>query len=85
MNRDEIVEMLKDNVCKVEFTKVNGDKRLMTCTLQESFLPPAKKDDPLTQKKVREINPEVVSVWDTNAKGWRSFRVANVIEMSADA
>jgi hypothetical protein len=57
----------------------------MTCTLQESFLPPAKKDDPLTQKKVREINPEVVSVWDTNAKGWRSFRVANVIEMSADA
>ena len=85
MNRDEIVEMLKDNVCKVEFTKVNGDKRLMTCTLQESFLPPAKKDDTLTQKKVREINPEVVSVWDTNAKGWRSFRVANVIEMSADA
>ena len=85
MNRDEIVEMLKSNVCKVEFTKVNGDKRLMTCTLQESFLPPAKKDDPLTQKKVREINPEVVSVWDTNAKGWRSFRVANVIEMSADA
>ena len=85
MNRDEIVEMLKGNVCKVEFTKVNGDKRLMTCTLQESFLPPAKKDDPLTQKKVRDINPEVVSVWDTNAEGWRSFRVANVIEMSADA
>ena len=32
----------------------------------------------LTLKKVREINENVVSVWDVNAKGWRSFRVANV-------
>lgn len=79
MTRDEMMAQLKENVCVVEFEKVNGDKRVMTCTLQESVLPPAKKDDPITQKKVREVNQEVVSVWDTNAEGWRSFRVANVL------
>ena len=50
----------------------------MKCTLKESHLPTAKKDDPLSQKKVREINEEVLSVWDTKAQGWRSFRVENV-------
>ena len=85
MTRDKIEKMLKDNVCKVEFTKINGDKRLMTCTLMEDHLPPAKKADPLSQKKIRAINPEVLSVWDIERKDWRGFRVANVIEVKEDA
>jgi predicted DNA-binding transcriptional regulator YafY len=28
----------------------------------------------MSQKKVREVSDAVVSVWDVNAKGWRSFR-----------
>ena len=32
-------------------TKLNGDERKMPCTLIASFLPPAKKDDPMTQKR----------------------------------
>jgi len=35
----------------------------------------------LTQKKIRAINPEVCSVWDVNAQGWRSFRWDNVVEV----
>jgi hypothetical protein len=31
-------------------------------------------------KPVRKDNPAVQSVWDINAKGWRSFRWENVIE-----
>ncbi len=82
MNDDqktEILSNLKTGEVIVTFTKVNGDKRVMTCTLNETVLPPAKKDEPLTQKKVREINPEVCSVWDVNAQGWRAFRWDNVI------
>ena len=45
-------------------------------------MPVATKTDQLSQKKVREVNPEVVSVWDTNATGWRSFRVANVTNVN---
>jgi len=79
--REQIVEQLKTAECVVTFTKVNGERREMPCTLQEDRLPPAKKDEPISQKRVREINPEVVSVWCTDKNSWRSFRVENVIEV----
>lgn len=76
--RDKMVSMLKDSICKVSFTKVNGETRNMTCTLKESVIPAATKKDPLSQKKVRAVNEEVIPVWDTTAEGWRAFRVENV-------
>ena len=80
--REEIVNKLKQGLLEVTFNKVNGDERVMTCTLQEGVIPAATKKDPLSLKKIREVNPEVVSVWDTNATGWRSFRVANVTNVN---
>ena len=65
---------MEQNVMVVDFTKLNGDKRVMTCTLREDIKPRATKDDTMSQKKVREMSDAVVSVWDVNAKGWRSFR-----------
>ncbi len=65
---------LEQNVLEVDFTKLNGDKRIMTCTLREDIKPMATKSDPLSQKKIREISDAVINVWDVNAKGWRSFR-----------
>ena len=47
-------------------------------TLKEDVLPPAKKDQPLTQKKIRAINEEVLTVWDTNANDWRAFRLDKI-------
>ena len=87
MTYQEYLDNLKSAVCEVTFNKVNGEQRIMTCTLMEDVLPPATKTEPLTQKKVREINENVVSVWDVNAQGWRSFRVANVtnFEVKSDA
>lgn len=70
----ELLELLKTNVVEVTFTKLNGDERVMPCTLQESYLPPAKKDDPLTQKKIREISDAVVAAWAIESNGFRSFR-----------
>ena len=73
--RADLQNILSQNVLTIDFTKLNGDKRVMTCTLREDMKPPAKKDDAMSQKKVRELNrEELVSVWDVNAKGWRSFR-----------
>jgi len=70
----ELLELLKTNVVEVTFTKLNGDERVMPCTLIESYLPPAKKDDPITQKKVREISDAVVAAWAIESNGFRSFR-----------
>lgn len=78
MNREQIVEQLKHNVCEVTFTKVNGDKRVMPCTLREDMLPPVIKEDVNADRKVNE---KTVSVWVTDANGWRSFRVDSVLEL----
>ena len=61
--------------------KLNGDERKMPCTLIESFLPPAKKDDAITQKKVREISDKVCAVWAVESKGFRSFRYDRITEV----
>mgnify|MGYP000243889058 CR=1 FL=1 len=80
MTYNELKTRLEKYMMEVTFTKVNGEQRIMTCTLHPDALPPAIKEDAMSQKKVRELNENVLNVWDTNAKGWRSFRVANVTE-----
>ena len=74
----DLKNLLEQNVVLVDFTKLNGDKRVMTCTLREDMKPPATKTDPMSQKKVREVSDAVVSVWDVNARGWRSFRYERI-------
>lgn len=74
MNKQDVIDQLKSGTTAIEFTKVNGDPRIMICTLNEDIVPPATKEDPLTQKKVRAINEEVQVVWSVDSSGWRSFR-----------
>jgi hypothetical protein len=76
--KTDLKNLLEQNVLTVDFTKLDGDKRVMTCTLREDMKPAATKTDPLSQKKVRETSDAVVSVWDVNAQGWRSFRYDRV-------
>ena len=70
----DLRNQLEQNVMVVDFTKLSGDKRVMTCTLREDMKPRATKVDPMSTKKIREVSDAVVSVWDVNAQGWRSFR-----------
>ena len=78
MNRREMINELQSGICEVEFTKVNGETRVMKCTLDPNIIPAATKEDPLSQKKVRAVNKEVLPVWDINKEQWRSFRIENV-------
>ena len=75
MDRNEMINNLKEGVCEVVFTKVNGDKRTMLCTLSSEVLPEAvtSTSTPTT------VNEEVVKCFDVEAKGWRSYRVDSVI------
>lgn len=85
--REELMETLRKEVAVVTFKKLNGDERTMPCTLIPQFLPPAKKDDAITQKKVREISDKVCAVWAIESKGFRSFRydrVTNVEVINKD-
>lgn len=75
--KDEISSVLHKGVAIVSFKKVDGSKRIMECTLNTVLLEkedmPEKKTD-----RVKKSNNDVLSVWDTTAKGWRSFRVDRV-------
>ena len=82
MNRQEMIEELLKRNCRVIFKKVNGEERDMLCTLQKDVLPEAKKEDPLTQKKVRDVNEETIVAWDVKKDAFRSFRIENVISFT---
>ena len=79
--KEELMEMLRKEVVEVTFLKLDGDERKMPCTLMPSLLPAATKDDPMTQKKVREISDKVVAVWAVESKGFRSFRYDRVTKV----
>ena len=75
--RTKMIEELQLGEKIVTFTKVNGEKRVMTCTLDANLIP-----DPIeikAEKSPKPVNEEVLPVWDVNAKGWRSFRIDSVV------
>ena len=74
--REILVEGLKKNVMRITFTKVNGDERVMLCTLHDSILP----EQPISEIK-KKVNPDTISVWDLDNNGWRSFRLDSIKEM----
>lgn len=80
--RNDAIGSLKNGVCKVVFTKANGDERLMHATLNEELLPPQQDVEEYIQKK--KPNPDVLAVWDTDKGGWRSFRWDSVKEFNTE-
>jgi hypothetical protein len=72
MNRQDIITHLSKGIHTVNFTKLNGEERIMTCTLDPQFLPIFEGKSvpkPLSDKQLENI-----SVWDTVALAWRSFK-----------
>ncbi len=79
--RDGLIDLLRHNVVTVTFTKVNGEERVMDCTLQANLIPnaPTQNGELIVEGKSTSNN---ISVWDVKANGWRSFRIANVKNVS---
>lgn len=78
-NKQDIVESLRNGICVVTFVKVNGDTRVMKCTLEGNYLP--EDHNPTTDTDHTENN--VVNCWDIEANGWRSFRVDLIVRFDA--
>ena len=75
--RSELQTQLRDEILEVTFTKVNGDKRVMNCTLMEGILP----SNTTENKTDKKVNEDILSVWDVDANGWRSFRMNTVTQV----
>jgi hypothetical protein len=82
LDKDVIKSELHSKVCKVTFTKVNGEERVMYCTLNESMIPSDVVSSETTT--TRAENPAVQAVYDVNAPGWRSFRWDSVKDFTSE-
>ena len=78
--KESLVDLLKNNVVTVTFTKVDGTERTMKCTLLGEYVPPPTQGKVLLQENAGSDSN--ISVWDTEVNGWRSFRVSNVKSVS---
>jgi len=59
----------------ITFTKKDGTERVMNCTLRSDLLPAVEiKED----KTPRKQNDNIISAYDLDAQGWRSFTVSAV-------
>lgn len=75
--KNELLDSLSMHIIQVRFTKLNGDERIMSCTLVPEFI-----SDPVVWSKnppKRKENPGVISAWDVDKGEWRSFRLDRVI------
>ena len=75
--RISYLSSLYNNICFVDFTKMDGTLRGMRCTLRSDMLPPQTDLEEHTQRKQ---TTESIAVWDLEVKGWRSFRTDSVID-----
>ena len=71
MKRDTLIKNLQKKTMRITFTKVNGEERIMDCSLQENLVPE-------TNESNRKQNEEVLPVFDINKGEWRSFRLDSV-------
>jgi hypothetical protein len=76
--RTWLIGMLKVGPVTVTFNKKDGSERIMLCTLEPDALPPMPIKESTETAKPKKENLEVISVYDLNAKGWRSFVLKNV-------
>jgi hypothetical protein len=71
--REELIKRLRNNATTtVTFTKVDGTKRVMNCTLMEGYVPI------MESISERKENKDVVVAYDLDKGAWRSFRVDSI-------
>ena len=83
--REEYRTRLVEDVCVINFIKVDGNKRRMICTLKPEIL---EAHSPLEEKKdeegktKRKSNDELLVVFDIEKEAWRSFRIDRVVDIA---
>ena len=81
LTQENMLRELRSSECEVTFTKVNGDTRIMKCTLNMDLIPSDKRpkgDDAPELREGLESILKAIRVFDTGLQDWRSFKVETV-------
>jgi len=78
--REKYLETLRVSEAEVVFTKANGEKRNMRCTLDLNQIPAEMV--PNTDGNITKVNESVIKAYDLDKQGWRSFRIDSVESFS---
>jgi hypothetical protein len=81
--RKSIVEMLKNGVTEVDFTKVDGTNRKMKCTLNFDLIPNEWHPQDLLAETPQDS--PTIKCFDLEKNGWRSFRVDSVNDVRSSS
>lgn len=81
MDKYQLKEQLLAGIVTVVFEKADGTIREMTCTLNKEVMPPQLLTEEQNAAKVRTENNDLLSVWDVQSNGWRSFHISKVKEI----
>lgn len=76
-NYDKVLDQLRSNVLQVTFSKVNGEQRVMPCTLQTDYMPEL-SESKVNQVEDFSVNKSVIRAFAIDKQSWRSFRVDNI-------
>lgn len=80
MNIEKLRELLSTDIVTVTFTKKDGSLREMLCTTISSYLPGGESESDSTSV----VSDSVVTVWDLEQQGWRSFRFDSIKSIFTD-
>jgi hypothetical protein len=78
--KEQVLAQLKQGICEITFNKVNGERRVMPCTLREDLLPAPPKE--ATSRTPKDKESDVISVWCVDKEAWRSFKLSNFISIN---
>jgi hypothetical protein len=81
MDIEALRELLKTDLVTVVFTKSNGTKREMHCTMLPEYLPAMNEPNPNIKYGP---SPTVVTVWDLEQNAWRSFKFDSLLSIETD-
>lgn len=76
----QIMPILHNSEVLVEFTKKDGSKRIMPCTLNAELMPPPPPRE-TSSDDTKTVDYETITVWCTDKNEWRAFKTMNVISI----
>jgi hypothetical protein len=77
--RQVIKDWLSTSSGNLTFTKKDGTRRTMKCTLNPDLMPPEAFPTSTDSTKKKAENLEVLPVWDLDQNAFRSFRIDSII------